>query len=538
MKKFVKLVFAAMLVLLAITACSPRGGYPVLPPGGGTNNGNATVSDQNDFEEAIANGEDIVLPSGKFELDADDISKPLNITGTGNSELKILINSESQNPSGDDNRGAMVLPSGSILKDIRIVFGDQNETIALSAKGNETESTDPAFAMLIQSEATLDGVTLVFPDDGSLSGINIYNTDSTVYLSDITVDGKPQRAPINITASNVSFSGTFGYADTEASCGWYGPIFAVQVNGHNGDINKASNLSFSNVNGIDMIFQEYVIDDIANFPGDILDSLVDKPSTQGQTQISGFDKNFFFMAPQNKASGDTVTYQNAGWIWLSEEMNADILPLFFTAPAHTRFFNGLSGKLTEEGDANGQFLVSDDGPTVGENTITYKVTLDAYAYNNIGAHIADVGLNIPEAATSSFNARSFGDITVVFITENTGTDGQVKATNWSISGDNVMLNYLMSMYARADFNISGTFGTASNVSDPDNGPTFTVDGGKVTLVDNTAKFYVGGATGSVTLNGTPHTNISELATDNCSGLLEYADWINELISSMMPGLGN
>ena len=164
----------AMLVLLAITACSPRGGYPVLPPGGGTNNGNATVSDQNDFEEAIANGEDIVLPSGKFELDADDISKPLNITGTGNSELKILINSESQNPSGDDNRGAMVLPSGSILKDIRIVFGDQNETIALSAKGNETESTDPAFAMLIQSEATLDGVTLVFPDDGSLSGINIY----------------------------------------------------------------------------------------------------------------------------------------------------------------------------------------------------------------------------------------------------------------------------------------------------------------------------------------------------------------------------
>ena len=64
----------------------------------------------------------------------------------------------------------------------------------------------------------------------------------------------------------------------------------------------------------------------------------------------------------------------------------------------------------------------------------------------------------------------------------------------------------------------------------------TIDGNANTEGNPGAALFV--ETGSVTLNGTPHTNISELATDNCSGLLEYVDWINELISSMMPGLGN
>ena len=530
MRKF-RIAAVAMLVLIAATACQPRFIYvPIDDIIGGQSD--ATVSSQEEFAEAIANGEPVVLPSGTFVLDADDISKPLDIAGTDGSVLEFLVDSTPADPSADDNRGAVELPAGSVLKNIRIVFGDRNEGISLLANEDGAENPEPAFAMLIQNAATIDGVTFVFPEDGSLSGINIYNANGTVSLSDITVEGNPQRAPINITKSSVIFSGDFAADITktaESDYGWYGTMFAVQVNGTGGSVSGASNLTFSNASGIDFVYQEYVkAADSAvtvSSPADIR-----KPG-EGQTQVSGFGGQVFMMGTPDMATGSITP---AGWAWFNEEMSGMIVPLYFTAPAHERFFNALNGKYTAIGTdydgANGLFNTGSANGILEGNTISYSdAALSSYAYNNIAAHIGDLAL--PSELAAVLNARATGSIDIEFTVESTENENEYKATGWKISGDNTILSILMSVYAVADeFEISGTFGTSSSVSAPDNGPTFTVADGKVTSVDNTAKFYVAGAAGSATINGTTYTNISELATDDCTDLIG-------LVETLLPALG-
>ena len=530
MRKF-RIAMVALLVLIAATACQPR--IIWIPVGDGSETNAPTVSTSEELQDALANGESVVLPSGTLQLNAEDLenASKINITGTNGSVLEIAVDSAETSV----NDGAIVLPAGSTLKDVRIELKNQSSTRALSANGDgETTTTpQPPFGMRIQGSTTLDGVTLVFPADGSLSGINIYNANGTVNLYDITVEGNPQRAPINITKSTVNFSGTFSYEEG-GSCGWYGPLFAIQVNGHNGDINEASNLSFSNVSGIDMIFQEYVIDDIANFTAEMASSSINTPAGENQTKINDFDRNYFFVAtPDTESTTDAPTFENAGWIWFSKEYSDMILPLYFTAPAHQRFFTALNGEISGE---YGYFNTTNVKGTYANNTISYNdVELKAYAYNNMDDHLG--GLQLPQELMAVLNSRATGKISIEFTVAEEG-ENQYKATAWKISGDDVVLTALGTVYVVADFNISGTFGTASNVSAPENGPIFTMaeDGTTVTSVNKEAKFYVGGATGTATLNEIPCNNASELATDDCKELLELAGTLLPAMSATETNL--
>ncbi len=530
-----RIVIVAMLVLIAATACQPR--YIFVPiPGGNGGNGNQgaepTVSTQEEFETALANGESVVLPSGTFTLPTE-VTGALDITGTDGTQLTIPVEATDPTPEADDNRGVYTLPAGSSLRNLTIVFSaDASSQITTYAEPGESAGQhDPAFAMLISGSATLDGVTLKFPEDGSLSGINVYQAEGTVSLSDITIIGNPRRAPINITKSTVNFSGTFNFDQNvagEAPQGWYGSYFAIQVNGTGGNITGSSTLTFDNVTGIDFVYQEYVgtATSLPSAAG------IRKPDA-GQTQVTGFSGQDFMLAAPTETS-----VIPAGWVWLDEELSEMVIPLYFTAPAHVRFFNALNGNFkttgTDYDGTYGLFGASSLSGTRSSNTITYNdIDLTNYMYNNTSAHLGD--LQVPEATKAMFNARATGTIDVEFTVSETGTDDQYKATDWTISGQDVVLNYLGSLYVVADdFEISGEFGTASNEPNSEIGPEFTVSSETVTSVnDADAKFYVGGAAGSATINGITYTNISDLATDDCSELLAIAE---DIIASLPQGI--
>ena len=512
----------AMLVLIAATACQPQ--YVFFPITGGNDNQGTepTISSQEEFEAALNNGEAVVLPVGTFTL-PKNVTRAIDITGTDGTELTISFDDPDPTPVADVTDGIYDLPAGSSLKDLVVVFSaDGSSQITTYAEpGEEEEIHDPAFAMLIQGGATIDNVTFQFPEEGSLSGINVYQASGAVSLSDITIIGNPRRAPINISGSNVNLSGEFAFhqiVEAEAPQGWYGKFFAVQVNGTN---TTASTVSFDNATGIHFVYQEWV-----GTPESVTEPDEIKKPGNGQTQVAGFNgKNLMLAMPTQ--SGLTP----AGWVWLNEGLSDMVIPLYFTAPAHVRFFNALNSNFqtVQEESYDGKYGIFGSNDTLtgtlADGKISYNdIVLNNYMYNNTSSHLDGFTLPSDSGITQDMlNARATGTIDVEFTVSETGTDNPYKATDWKISGQNVVLSYAGIMYVIAeDFEISGEFGTSSSTQGTtDVGPLFTVTENNVSTVDqNGAAFYVAGATGSATINGSIYTNISELATDDCSELLD------------------
>ena len=480
MKKFVKLVFAAMLVLLAITACSPRGGYPFVPPIG-ENDGKPTVSNPDDFEEAIANGEDIVLPSGKTFIlpqSAIDSGKALNITGTGTGEDVSTLNIP-VSPEEAGNDGEYTLPAGSSLKNVKIVFTAENQIKALSAEG-EPKVDNPPFAMLITGSTTLDGVTFVFPDDGSLSGICIWNA-SGVSISNVSFIGKPARAPFNISGSTVEFSGSITAPDGSS---WYEGKNVIQINGV-GSNHQPSNVSFNNVTGIDAVWQEVIEPTYGTAA-----VYYDNPFG---SSVTGLDDCYFIFADR----GDT-----RGWMWLvSDDLASQVLPLFFALPAHDRFFNTLNG----EGSYASLMKVSERPSSLDD--LTYTISPDGYYYSTLG---------MLTATGTDINVK-FSDIS--------NAENGVTASRWSMTGDveltltipatmldpsatgNISAKILVSMD-----NFAGIFSDSSQGTEAKNPAKFEMNDDKVVAVvapkddeegvkNNAAFSLAAGLTGSLSING-------------------------------------
>lgn len=515
---------AAMLVLIAITACQPRFIFIPITDGDGSQGAEPTISTQEEFEAALNNGEAVVLPSGKFTL-PNNVARAIDITGTDGTELTIPFDDPNPTPDADVTSGIYSLPAGSTLKDLVVVFSadGSSQTMAYANRSGDGEIHDPAFAMLIGGSATIDNVTFQFPEEGYLSGINVYQANGAVRLSDITIIGNPRRAPINISGSTVNLSGEFAFTQNvapEAPQGWYGNFFAVQVNGTN---TTASTISFSNAAGIDFVYQEWV-----GTPGTVTDHSEIKRPGIGQTQVAGFSGKNLLLAMPTQA-GLTPT----GWVWLDEELSDMVIPLYFTAPAHQRFFNALNGNfktLSSSYEGNyGIFGINDTlTGTLADGKISYSgIELSSYMYNNTSAHLD--GLTLPpkyETMKDMINARATGTIDVEFTVSDTGTENQYKASGWKISGKDVMLSYAGIMYVIADeFEISGVFGSASSDPGTDEGPLFTVDADNNVsdVAQNGAAFYVAKATGSATINGSTYTNISELATYDGKALIDIVE---------------
>lgn len=412
MKKGIGVVLIALVVLIAATACQPK---IIWVPGMGEGSGNGggeviqtpTVTNQEEFTEALKKGEAVILAAGAdFTIPQSviDDGKPVNITGPATGEkptVRVPVN-----PAGSGNNGEYNLPKDSVLVNVTVVFDPVANSIQAAAYRNNPATTEPPFAMLIKGSATISNVTFVFPANSSLSGINIYQATG-VSLSDITIDGNPARAPFNITNSTVKFSGTFGYADDEATCGWYGALFTVQVNAQGGDVNEASNLDFSGAEGINAIWQERVAD------VSVTDENKLQPSASGQTQVKGFDDNFFYM----KKADDTD-----GWMWLSDEVAQSAYCLYMAFPAHQRMFNRLNGFIDEA-----LTVTAEKTDLSLATSVVYNLMLQNYSYTSL-----DKINDIPTMQSANGGAYGTGKLELSF----TGSYSEEEfiATRWTLTG--------------------------------------------------------------------------------------------------------
>lgn len=411
MKKGMGVVLIVLAVLIAATACQPK---IIWVPGMGEGSGNGggeviqtpTVNNQEEFTEALEKGEAVILAAGaNFTIPQSviDDGKPVNITGPATGEkptVRVPVE-----PAESGNNGEYNLPENSVLVNVTVVFDPAAaNSIQTATYRNDPATTEPPFAMLIKGSSTISNVTFVFPEEKSLSGINIYQATG-VSLSDITIDGNPARAPFNITNSTVTFSGTFGYADDEATSGWYGALFTVQVNAQGGDVNEASNLDFSGAEGINAIWQERVA------AVSVTDNTKLQPGASGQTQVKGFDDNFFYMKKADKTDG---------WMWLSDEVAQSAYCLYMAFPAHQRMFNRLNG-------------FSDDTLTVTAETtdlssttsVVYNLKLQNYSYTS---------LDKINAITKTDDGGAYGEGNLKLSFTGSYSDGKFVATNWTLTG--------------------------------------------------------------------------------------------------------
>ena len=411
MKKGIGVVLIALVVLIAATACQPK---IIWVPGMGEGSGNGggeviqtpTVTNQEEFTEALQKGEAVILAAGAdFTIPQSviDYGKPVNITGPATGEkptVRVPID-----PAESGNNGEYNLPEGSVLANVTVVFDpDTANSIQAAAYRNDPATTEPPFAMLIKGSSTISNVTFVFPEDGSLSGINIYQATG-VSLSDITIDGNPARAPFNITNSTVKFSGTFGYADDDAACGWYGALFAVQVNAQGGDVNEASDLDFSGAEGINAIWQERVA------AVSVTDDTKLQPGAPEQTQVKGFDDNFFYMKKADNTDG---------WMWLDDEVAQSAYCLYMAFPAHQRMFNRLNGFIDET------LTVSTATKDLSSAaSVVYNLKLQNYSYTS---------LDKINAITQTANGGTYGEGDLKLYFKGSYRDEKFVANSWTLTG--------------------------------------------------------------------------------------------------------
>ena len=461
-------------MLFCFTACQPR---IVWVPGlGGNNDGQTTkepveVSTPEDMMSELQQGNPVKLTASMEASDFAGIPDNSEIDGNGQ---KISVPTEGASPNG----GAWVLPKGLKLSNAIIdVTTAASESIQSRANGDETEtSVKPPFVVLISND-DVELTNVKFIMDASVAGINVYQANN-VKLESLEFEGAMAKAPINISDSTVTLTGTFKRGKGYESA-WYKNSFVVQVNGQDGDVNKASTVTFANATGIDSVWQEEVIADGAVSNPDIIGT----PADAGQSQIKGLGDGYTYIF--------STTSTATGWMWAPVESLAESYMMLFALPAHDRFFNGINGTMTGE---FGTFTVKTAPASLAE-AMTYEITVDDYSYTT--NHEAD--------------PLSTGAFTMTFTAQS--QDGSYAANKWALKADDLVVALTIGSDKAevvVDVDLSGVFAKAANSTSGDelNSAIFTDDNGiKVTINpddknnENPAFCLAQGLAGTVTVNG-------------------------------------
>lgn len=479
MKKMIKVALAVMLVLIAVTACQPQ--YvlydpDMLPGHGGTKYTEA--KDPADFEKLIKEGTPVIVPApetGEKYVLPSDLDKPVNIKGEEEGAL-IYIEAPA---TGTENSGYN-FPAGSKLENIDVVFSaPSTQSLGRAA------DPEPQFAMVISGNGTtISGVDFIFPDvDESLSGICIWNAKN-VSISDVTFTGVPARAPFNISGSTVKFSGNI---EAKNGSGWYEGegVTVIQINGV-GSNHEKSNVTFSKVTGVDAVWQE-VLETSYN-----ADDTIDwkNPSGSSVSGLSGFYRIYSDRPTSEDAEG------TRGWMWMSSEYSKKMIPAFFAAPAHDRFFNALNEDLKTTNPAYGK-MTDIERPALS-NSMTYKFNLNEFDYSSM---------------SPVMKALATGNNLSVTFSGKTEGDSSVTVDKWSMTGDvDLELVVPETITAKISFsmkNFSGIFSDKIQGTEPrtakfieQNGAAWIDIEKKNETPDNNPAFTLAtGLTGSLSING-------------------------------------
>ena len=284
---------AAILIAALFISCSNSMNTPPVIIGGG--NSGTSVSSVEDIQEALANG------ASKIRL-VDDIEVTEQLTINSGVTIDGRNNSFIVKQNADNTETAQVIISGSgvTLSNVTItVSGTQGQALSQNENPSEETQTDPknGFALLIvnASSVTLEDVTLT--TNNLTSGINVYNSKN-VTIKNLNVDNC-QRAPINISASDVTIDG----ATADGSV-WYGDLNVIQVNGLGGSMHdpdstinpKSSTVTISNMGNFDAVWQEVVA---ANYTAA---ADIDDISATGQSSVA-LDGGVSLLIDDTKSKG-------------------------------------------------------------------------------------------------------------------------------------------------------------------------------------------------------------------------------------------